>query len=88
MDIYNKLHNELVDICKDIYDYYDIDKIKLHSVYIWTKEAKEDEWGENVFDIHSDKLIFYKEHEVIEDAKPIIEKIQQKLKEIDKIEKV
>ena len=79
MDKFDFLYNELMQISKDILLYYDIDKIKPYSIYIWTK----DENGENVFDIEKDEIIFYvKDYEIIEEAKPIIEKIQFKLKEI------
>lgn len=37
----------------------------------------------NVFDIQTDKIIFYvKDHIIIEKAKPIIEKIQAKMREL------
>lgn len=80
MDKFNFLYKELVEISEDIKVYYDIDKIKSYSVSIWTKN----EDGENVFDICADEIIFYvKNHTIIEKAKPIIEKIQLKLKEIE-----
>ena len=78
MDKFNILYNELEQISKEILPYYDIDKIKPYSIYIWTKGEN----GENVFDILEDKIMFYKEHTVIEEAKSIVEKIQLKLKEI------
>ena len=81
MDKYDYLYNELTQISKDILPYYDIDKIKPYSVYIWTKGKG----SENVFDICGDEIIFYvKDHKIIEEAKPIIEKIQLKLKEISR----
>lgn len=80
MNKFDFLYNELVQISKDILPYYDIDKIKSYSVYIWTKGKD----GKNVFDIDKDEIIFYvKGHKIIEEAKPIIEKIQLKLKEIN-----
>jgi hypothetical protein len=79
LDKFNFLYDELVQISKEILPYYDIDKIKPHSVYIWTKGEN----GDNVFDILTEEIMFYvNDHIVIEDAKPIIEKIQLKLKEI------
>jgi hypothetical protein len=75
-------------IVDEIRPYYDIGKIKPYSVYIWTKDNpnadnEDDTYGRNVFDICEDELIFYVEnHVVIEGAKPIIEKIQVKLREI------
>lgn len=84
MDKYDELYDELVKVSDEIRDYYDIDKVKHYSVYIWTKEDGDD-FGENVFDITSDELVFYKkEHKIIEDALPIIKRIQDKLKEIKK----
>lgn len=80
MNEFDLLYNELIQISKEILPYYDIDKIKSYSVYIWTKG----EDGENVFDVLADEIFFYvKDHKIIEDAKPIIEKIQRKLKEVD-----
>ena len=79
MDKFNFLYNELTEISKGILQYYDIDKIKPYSVYIWTK----DEDSKNVFDICDDEIVFYvKDHKILEEAKPIIEQIQLKLKEI------
>jgi hypothetical protein len=77
---FDLLYDELVQISKEILPYYDIDKIKSYSVYVWTKG----EDGENVFDILADEIVFYvKDHVIIEEVKPIIKKIQLKLKEIN-----
>lgn len=79
IDKYNLLYGELVQISKEIEVYYDIDKIKPYSVYIWTKG----EDGENVFDICDGEIVFYDENHIIADeVKPIIDKIQSKIKEI------
>ena len=81
-------YKELTGIVDEIRPYYDVDKIKSYSVYIWTKDNpnadnEDDMYGQNVFDICGDELIFYiKDHVIIEEAKPIIEKIQAKLREI------
>ena len=81
-------YKELTEIVDEIRPYYDVGKIKSYSVYIWTKDnpnadSEDDMHGQNVFDICEDELIFYVEdHVVIEEAKPIIEKIQAKLREI------
>lgn len=85
-DKYFKLYDELVEIANEIRPYYDIDKVKSYSVYIWTKEVDDNGYDcrDNVFDIQADKIVFYdKEHRIIEDALPIIIKIQSKLKEIE-----
>ena len=76
----NVLMEELWQVSHEIEPWYGVDKVKGEAVYIWTHG----EDGENVFDICSDGLQFYvKDHEVIEAAKPTIEKIQAKLQEID-----
>ena len=83
-----ELYKELIEVVDKIRPYYDIDKIKNYSVYVWTKDDPnadngDDVCGKNVFDICGDNLIFYVEdHVVIEEAKPVIEKIQAKLREL------
>jgi hypothetical protein len=80
MDYFDKLYEELIDVSSKIRKWYDIDKVKTHSVYIWTKGDD----GDNVFDILSDEIYFYdKTHIIIEEARPAIKEIQQKLKEIE-----
>ena len=83
------LYEELVQATKAIKPYYDVDKIKMYSVYIWTKGDKnadihtDEYWGENVFDICEDQIVFYVEDHVIpEEVMPIIHNIQDKLKAI------
>lgn len=81
---FDKYYNSLVETVKPLYEYYDIDKVKTYSVYVWNKADSLDE-QENVFDIYSNDIVMFdKEHEIIEEAKPIIKKIQDKLKEFDK----
>lgn len=83
---YYELYDELLKIVNEIRPYYDVDKTKTYSVYILAKENKNDanEWKCNVFDIEADQIVFYdKGHKIIEDALPIIDKIQSKLKEIE-----
>ena len=80
---FNQLYEELIQSAYELLPYYDIDKIKYYSVYVWSKETTDD-FGENLFDIESNDIIFYnKEHKILKDALPTIEKIQAKLKEID-----
>lgn len=79
MNKIDSLYRELIDLTMEISPYYDFDKIKSYSVYIWTHGKN----GENVFDIFADDIYIYnKNHIIIEDAKPIIDKIQLKLQEI------
>lgn len=81
-----QLYGELIEAVDEIRPYYDIDKIKWYSVYIWTKDNPDDSenpFGDNVFDIQEDGITLYvKDHVIIEEAKPIIKKIQTKLKEL------
>lgn len=80
-----RLYEELTCISKELLLYYDIDKIKPYSVYVWSKEESDD-FGENLFDIGADDIYFYnKEHEIIKDALPVIVKIQSKLKDLQKL---
>ena len=81
---FDEYYNSLCEIAREILPYYDIDKIKTYGVYIWNKaDSLDDQW--NVFDIYSNEIVMYdEEHEIIEEAKPIIKKIQDKLKEFDK----
>ena len=83
------LYEELVQATKAIKPYYDIDKVKMYAVYIWTKGDKnadiltDEYWGENVFDIWEDQIVFYVEdHTIPEEVMPIIHNIQSKLKAI------
>lgn len=76
------LYNELVVIVDELRPYYDIDKIKPFSVYIWTKEGGQIE-SQNVFDIIEDNIIFYVDHIIPDEVNPIIAKIQSKLKQLE-----
>ncbi|WP_373845540.1 hypothetical protein [Clostridium sp.] len=81
MSMFDFLYDELVKISREILPYYDIDKIKPYAVYVWSKGEN----SENVFDIFAGRTILYaKNHVIKEEAKPIIRKIQLKLKEIAK----
>ena len=75
---YILLYDELTNVCDEIKVYYNVDKIKSYSVYIYDKI-----YGSNVFDILSNDIYMYSAHIIIEEAKPIIEKIQNKLREIE-----
>ena len=81
---FDKYYNNLVETVKPLRKYYDIDKVKTYSVYVWNKaDELDNQW--NVFDIYSNEIVMYdEEHKIIEEAKPIIKKIQDKLKEFDK----
>lgn len=83
----SELYQELRELTDKLRKWYDIDKIKWYSVYIWTKDNPNDEknpFGENVFDIWGDEINFYvKDHVIPDEAMPIIREIQEKLKEIN-----
>lgn len=73
-------YEELFKVVDEIKPYYDVDKIKSWGVYIYTKDGEDGSWGENVFDIMKDEIIFHKEDYVIPDeVMPIIRKIQSRL---------
>lgn len=81
---FNKYYNSLCNIVQELTKYYNIDKTKTYAVYVWNKSDNEED-EHNVFDIYSNEIIMYdEEHKIIEDAKPIIKRIQDKLKEFDK----
>lgn len=82
MKSYVELMDELYSVSKEILPYYDIDKIKNYSVYIWNKAEDE---SENIFDIQADRIVFYIEHQIPDEVQPIIKKIQDKLKEIEMV---
>ena len=86
-DEYLQLYNKLMLVVNEISPYYDVDKIKPTSVYVWTKDGDNDD-DKNVFDIHADEIVFYdKEHEIFEEVKPIIKKIQAVLQEFSLLAK-
>lgn len=78
-DEFNQLLNELRVCTEKLRPWYDIDKVKPWSVYIWTKGEN----GQNVFDIEADRIVYYVEdHNIPEDAMPVIEEIMNKLNEL------
>lgn len=94
---YDKLYDELVLIANELRKYYDIDKIKPYSIYVWSKNSTGD-YGDNIFDITADKIVFYENLEkfdgsnydesiIVKESNPIIERIQLKLKEIKNLSK-
>lgn len=78
--------DKLFKIAHEIEPWYDVDKVKDYAVYIWTKDTNEG-FGENVFDIKADDIMFYVEHEIIPEAIPAIKRIQEQLKKIEIIGK-
>lgn len=59
--------------------YYDIDKVKPWAVYIYDKDDSKNT-DNGLFDIYKDEIVFYtNNHTIIEEAKPIIKKIQEVL---------
>lgn len=76
---YIELYEELRQVALEISDYYNVGRVGSRSVYIYDKI-----YDSNVFDILSNDICMYSgEHIVIEEAKAIIEKIQNKLIEIE-----
>lgn len=84
----NGMYDELWALSHELTPWFDIDKVKPYSVYVWTKGTDKDPYyvhGENVFDIFCDRLHFYqctKQWVMPKEAMPIIKKIQDKMKEI------
>lgn len=76
-----KLHMEIWELGKELSQWYDIDKVKFDSVYIWTNAN--DDTDMNVFDIGVDEIYYYvNDHVIPDEAWPGIRKIQAKLREI------
>ena len=81
----DEFYMELHKAVDQIRPYYDVDKIKPYSVYIWTKDYQDGDnkiYGDNVFDIMKDEIVFYdKTHVISDEVMPIIRNIQSKLME-------
>ena len=77
----DKYYEGLVKLVSKLYKYYDIDKTKMYGVYVWNKADNiDDQW--NIFDIYADEIVFYTDdHSIIPEAIPIIEEIQEYIKE-------
>ena len=80
---YNGMYNELWNLAHELQPWFDIDKVKSYSVYVWTKDSNDPDrpFGENVFDIYEDYLQFYqctKPWQLPNEAVPIIKKIQER----------
>ena len=55
-------YEHMRELVKQLYPWYNIDKIKPWGVYVWTKDSSEDELdGENVFDIYANEVAMYNE---------------------------
>lgn len=85
----DEFYRELYKAVEEIEPYYDVDKVKPYSVYIWTKLSEKDylsgnwSYAENVFDIMKNEIVFYnKDHVIPDEVMPIIRNIQSKLREI------
>lgn len=77
-DVYAEFYKELQAAIEPLRAYYDIDKVKTWSVYVWTKGESSSSY--NVFDIERDRIVFYDDNHVIPDeVMPIIRNIQSKL---------
>lgn len=77
MSNYDLLYNELVEVSKELLPFYEIDKVKPLSVYVWYKDV-------NVFDIQANNIVYYDyTHKIPEKFNVVISRIQSKIKEID-----
>lgn len=85
-NLYEHEFNKLFKIAHEIEPWYTVDKVKDYAVYIWTKNTDEN-FGENVFDIEADDIVFYIDHSIIPEALPTIQRIQEQLKKIEIIGK-
>ena len=79
----DRWYKRMRELVKQLYPWYNIDKIKPWGVYVWTKDSSEDELdGENVFDIYANEVAMYNEEHVIPaEAWPHIKHIQDWIKE-------
>lgn len=78
--------DKLFKIAHEIEPWYSVDKVKDYAVYIWTKDTDES-FGKNIFDIEADNIVFYTDHNIIPEAFPAIQHIQEQLKKIEIIGK-
>lgn len=85
-NLYEHEFNKLFKIAHEIEPWYTVDKVKDYAVYIWTKNTDEN-FGENVFDIEADDIVFYIDHSIIPEALLTIQRIQEQLKKIEIIGK-
>lgn len=56
----NGMYDELWALSHELTPWFDIDKVKPYSVYVWTKDTDRPDFvhGENVFDIFHDRLTY------------------------------
>lgn len=93
-DKYFEIYREIQASADKLRKYYDIGKVKDYSVYVWISDEDYESNPKmyegidlNVFDIQADRLVFYngeKYKEIKEEAIPIINEIQDKLKKMEK----
>lgn len=82
-DYYN-YYEKINQKSKDLLPYYDVDKVKPYSIYVWTKGEN----GMNVFDIEEYEIYMYEEnHEINPEALPIIKELQEMMIKLTKIGK-
>lgn len=76
-------YDKLCEVVDRLRPYYDIDKIKPWSVYVWSKTNSIDD-SENLFDIMKNDIICYgnfRKENIIIDCLDIIKEIQKYLEE-------
>lgn len=78
----DRWYEHMRELVKQLYPWYNIDKIKPWGVYVWTKDSVGKYDGENVFDIYANEVAMYNEEHVIPaEAWPHIKHIQDWIKE-------
>ena len=85
-NLYEHEFDKLFKIAHEIEPWYTVDKVKSYAVYIWTKDT-DNNFGKNVFDIEADNIVFYTDYNIIPEAIPAIQRIQEQLKKIEIISK-
>jgi len=66
--------SRLHELCEELEKWYDIDKIKSYSVYVWDKVK-----DENIFDIQKNTIVFYYDIAIPREHMSTIKKIQNEL---------
>ena len=82
---YSQLCDELKEIAGELKCYYIVNNVKPYAVYVYATASQKSNWpwGDDLFDILPEKIIYHdEEHKILDEAFPIVQKIQAKLCEI------